>query len=178
MPSVTRWSLTDKFRLERTVGPYLKGRAEYTEEEFIEATEKAAEQHPNEWVVFITLAAEYGSVSRFADGLRASKRCVELRPDDIRSVFALATAYTQLALDASNEHFELLWQFHDKEEAAESEREHAKAELAKLGMAVETAAVQAMRWIERVLVMGPDSRYRAILSANLQTLWERFPHLR
>ena len=82
--------------MARTVGRHLKDRVNFTTQEFIEAAEKAIVDHPNEWVIFYTLGDNYMDKGQYARALQACKRCVELRPNDIRSAYALATAYNVL----------------------------------------------------------------------------------
>lgn len=181
MAKIVKWSLIDGFRLARTVGRNLRNPSQYTTEEFINAAEKAIEQYPNEWVVFYSLADKYQEVGRYADALRVCKRCVELRPSDIRSAYALATGYNLLARAA--------W---SQEEAAIGnsvlqelfgatdilDPKLAQEELNKTGLVIETAATQAMRWFEHALTLKPDKESRQQIEWDLKTLYERFPHLR
>jgi tetratricopeptide (TPR) repeat protein len=181
MANIIKWSPIDGFRLARTVGRNLRNPSQYTAEEFIAAAEKAAEQHPNEWVVFYSLADKYQDVGRYADALRVCKRCVELRPNDIRSAYALATGYNLLARAAWSHEEAAIANNVLKElfgEVNALDPTLAQDELNKTGLVVETAAAQAMRWFERALMLKPDRQSRQQIEWDLQTLYERFPRLR
>jgi tetratricopeptide (TPR) repeat protein len=181
MANIAKWSFIDGFRLARSVGRNLPNPAQYTAEEFIVAAEKAAKQHPTEWVVFFALGDKYQEVGRYADALRACKRCVELRSNDIRSTYALATAYNLLTRAAWPK--EIVEQLPDslkdvmRELGDILDPQLAHTELDKVGIAVETAATQAIRWFERSLVLNPDKQSRAQIEWDLETLYKRFPHL-
>jgi tetratricopeptide (TPR) repeat protein len=181
MAGISRWSLADGHRLARTVGRNLRNAAHYTTVEFIEAAEKAAGQHPKEWVVFYALGDKYQQVGRYVDALRACKRCVELRPNDIRSVYALATAYnllTRAEWAGKEEMVPILDAMRDiAGERDLIDPSLSQAELDKTGLIVETAAAQAMRWFERALTLKPDRQSRQQIEWDLQTLYKRFPHL-
>lgn len=178
-PKITRWSLLDGFRLARTIGRNLTDPTQYTVEEFIAAAEAAVEQHPNEWVVFYTLGDKYQEVGRYVDALRVCKRCVELRPKDVRSVYALATAYNLLTratwsekeMEAANILEEIVGTTDTLDPAL------AQAGLDQAGLVVETAAAQAMRWFERALMLNPDRQSEEQIEWDLRTLYKRFSHL-
>ena len=100
MPSISQWSLTDGMILARTVGRHLANRQTYSPQEFIQAAEKAAKEQPDEWVIWFTLGDKYQAAGMYVQSLQACKRCVELRPKDVRSAYALATAYNILTRQA------------------------------------------------------------------------------
>src|SRR5688500_9184379 len=93
MGNIFSLSFFDRFRLARTVGKNLKDRLNYTTEEFITAAEEAVKRYPNEWAIYFALGDKYQNIGRYADSIVVLKRCVELKPSDIRSTYALATAY-------------------------------------------------------------------------------------
>ncbi len=175
MAKISGWSLFDGVRMARTVGRNLADRTNYTTEELIAAAESASQEHPSEWVVFYVLADKCSEVGRYADSLRACKRCVELRPKDLRSVYALATAYNLLTRAE--------WSGSDKYESLLSEMgetvppDRAATELDEAGLTIEEAAIQAIRWFERAGSLKPDRTSQAHLESNLNTLYTRFPHL-
>jgi tetratricopeptide (TPR) repeat protein len=172
-------SLKDGFRLARTVGQHLEDRSNYTVEEFISLAEKAIEKHPDEWVVLYSLGDKYQEVGRYVDSIKVLGRSVEIRPKDIRTVYALATAYNLLT------HASLT-----KEQAGKGNQmmgltgynkidpELSKAELSKAGLTLDTAASQAIRWFERALELKPDSQSKAQIQMDLEVLYKRFPNLR
>ena len=54
----------------------------------------------------------------------------------------------------------------------------SQAALDQNNMLVETAALQAMRWFERALALGPDAESRSKIEQDLSTLYHRFPKLK
>jgi hypothetical protein len=181
-PKFVRWGATDGMRLARTVRPFLSNHLQYTPQEFVQAAEKAAVQHPNEWVVFYSAADKYMAIGQYARALQCAKRATELRPNDIRSAYALATAYNVITRGE--------WESR-KDELAPIlsllmplagpdlfDPTRSRTEMEEMGMVVDTAAAQALRWFERALELRPDSQSRAQIKQDLQALYNRFPHLR
>src|SRR5688500_6960374 len=93
MANIIRWGITDGFRLAQTVGKELSNPSGHTPEEFVGAAERAIMKHPNEWVIFYAPADKYQQLGYYTEGLKATQKCVENRPTDIRSAYALATSY-------------------------------------------------------------------------------------
>ena len=177
---IERWGIRDGIRWARTVGRTLVTSRNPSTQEFLDAAERAAEIYPNEWVIFYRMGEFYIQIGVYAQSLRACQRCVELRPKDIRSTYALATAYNMLAragwTDIEWQTAEELSRIHELPEGV-FDRQASKTELAELGMAAETAAAQAMRWFERSLQLKPDRESRTQIGEDLSTLYRRFPHL-
>ena len=175
MAKIVGWSLFDGFRMARTVGRNLADRTNYTTEEFIAAAERAAREHPSEWVVFYALADKCAEVGRYADSLRTCQRCVELRPKDLRSVYALASGYylfTRAEWSGSDRHESLL------STMGETVPLHRVAtELDEAGLTIEEAAEQAIRWFKYAASLKPDRPSRAQIESHLNALYTRFPHL-
>ena len=152
----------------------------FSTQEFIDAAERAAEIYPNEWVIFYQLGGKYMETGQYARMLQACRRCVELRPNDIRSTYALATAYNTLS---RADWTDMEWQAGEELQrilelpAWVFDRQAPKTESAELGMTADTAAAQAMRWFERSLQLKPDPESRMQLNEDLSTLYKRFPHL-
>jgi hypothetical protein len=48
----------------------------------------------------------------------------------------------------------------------------------EIGMVVDTAAAQAIRWFENALNLGPDAQSETQIRSDLHALYMRFPHLR
>ncbi|MGQ9555651.1 MAG: tetratricopeptide repeat protein [Anaerolineae bacterium] len=183
---IDRWGLTDGYRLARTVGRHLGDRTRYTAEEFITAAERAAEEHPNEWVIFYTLGDKYQDVGRYGDALSACRRCVDLRPNDVRSVYALATAYNMLVratlpLEPTRGAAAVMSGLLGRSDLLVSDPavaiQQAQKGLGEVGLTVEVAACQAMRWFEHALAMHPDQKSCGQIRQDLVTLYRRFPHL-
>jgi tetratricopeptide (TPR) repeat protein len=167
--------------LARAVGRHLKDPSNYSTAEFVEAAEAAAKEHPREWVVFYSLGDKYMALGEYARALQACKRCVELRPNDLRSAYALATAYNMLtraewtSLPRDIAQVIRLLQIPGRESLDPAK---ARTEIEEIGMVVDTAAAQAIRWFEKCLRLGPDAQSRAQIQWDVETLYGRFPHLR
>ena len=177
---IIRWGLSDGNRLARTVGKELKNRSKYSTEEFIGAAEIALKKHPDEWVIHYSLGDKYQEVGRYAEALKVTQNCVDLRPNDVRSTYALATSYNILTRaawtdeeDAASRVFKLLLPDVDK-----FDKRYSQAGLDHTGLAIDTAAAQAIRWYEKCLVLKHDAKSDAQIRWDLATLYERFPHLR
>jgi hypothetical protein len=131
-----------------------------------------------EWILYYTLADKYQELGYYTEGLKAAQKCVEIRPNDIRSVYALATGYNLITRAACSD---------DRQEAAELGKELpcsnptderlSRAAVDQLG-STETAAVQAIRWLEKALTLNPDKQSKTQLQMELHCLYTRFPHLK
>ena len=174
-----RLSVIDGYRLARTVGDQLKDRTNYTIEEFIEAAEQAIKKNSDDWVTLYALGTKYPDIGKYAESIKILGRCVELRPKDIRSVYALATSYnlltraawTKKQADERNAKFGLTG-------FTKIDPDLAKEELDRAGLTLETAVAQAIRWFERALELNPDNQSKAQIQWDLETLYQRFPKLR
>lgn len=173
-------SLIDRFRFTRTVGNELMDRTKYTTEELISACERAVKKYPNEWIVHYMLGSLYQEMGYYAEGLIETQRCVDLRPNDIRSAYALATSYRILT--------RATWSEEENQSAKvfialsginlELDKRISQAGLDHTGLAVETCALQAIRWFERALILRPDPESRVHLLENLSDLYARFPQFK
>ncbi|MDA1330509.1 MAG: tetratricopeptide repeat protein [Chloroflexi bacterium] len=183
MASIFSWKPKDGFRLAQTVGKFLENPAKYTDEEFISAAELACLKHPSEWVIYYQLGDKYMDIGRLVDALAACQKCVELSPKEIRSTYALATAYNMLTrAGLTDEHQNALnalsSYYGEKAMRGPIDKEHYVKELEKAGLSVETVATQAMRWFERSLELRPNIQSREAITEHLQVLYKDFPKLR
>lgn len=180
MANIIRWGLTDGFRLAQTVGKELRDPQRYTPQEFFAAAQSALKKHPNEWVIYYSLADKYQTAGYYVEGLKATRKCVEIRPNDIRSIYALATSYNLITRaawsDKEDEAAKLLQIFFGNKENVD--KRLSQAAIDRTGLAIETAAVQAIRWFEKALTLNPDGQSQAQIQWDLKTLYERFPHLK
>lgn len=180
MANIIRWGLTDGFRLAQTVGKELSDPSRYTPEEFIAAAERAKKKHPDEWVIYYSLADKYQQLGYYTEALLATQRCVEIRPKDIRSVYALATSYNLITRaawsDKEDEVANLLKLFFGNKD--QIDKRLSQGAIDRTGLTVETAAVQAIRWFENALTLNPDSQSKTQIQMDLQVLYKRFPHLK
>lgn len=177
---IAETSIKEKLRLSRTVGSYLPDSTNYTPQEFIAAAQKTLQDNPDEWIVLFMLGDNYQQAGHYAKALEVCKRCLELRPQDIRSAYALATVYNLLTRAAwtseeatkANKALESAFGVHDA-----IKPELARQELKKVGISTETAAAQAIRWFEHALSLDPDKDSREQIRWDLETLYKRFPDL-
>ena len=132
----------------------------------------------HEWILYYALADKYQELGYYTEGLKAAQKCVEIRPNDIRSVYALATCYNLITRAA--------WS--DEQEAAQTggklprnkapmDKRPSRGAVKQFG-STETAAVQAIRWLEKALTLNPDNQSKAQLRMELHCLYTRFPHLK
>lgn len=180
MANINHWGLTDGFHLSQTVGKELSDPSSFTPEEFIAAAERAKKKNPNDWIIYYTIADKYQQLGYYTEALLATQKCVEIRPNDIRSVYALATSYNLITRaawsDKEEEIVSLLKIFFGNKD--QIDKKLSIGALDRTGLTVDTAAVQAIRWFENALTLSPDSQSKAQIQWDLQTLYERFPHLK
>ena len=175
MAKIVGWSMFDGFRLTKALGGTIDTRKPHTPEALIAAAERAAAVHPDAWVLFYVLGDNYQQLGRYADAIRAGKHCVELRPNDIRSAYALASAYCMLTRAdwaGSAEHEQMLRDMGDPIPPGVAVRE-----LAKTGLTTLEAARQAIHWFERAQQLGPDRHSREQINLDAQALYDRYPQL-
>lgn len=179
MTKINKYTLGERHRVATTVIKHLDDPLNYTPQEFVEAAEKAIKEYPNEWIVFYIAADYYAQLGRYLDALRALERCVQLKPDEIRSAYALATTYNLFtrAEWVGNPEVEAYFAWIGRTTGDVTDLAVAKSELAKSGLLIEMAALQAIRWFEKALTLKPDGTSRAIIKQDLQTLYNRFPQL-
>ena len=184
--SIFSYGILERFRVGRALrpvtdkyGPEQERASREALHEGISAMESAVERKPTEWIYWYTLGDWYQTVGEIGKSIRACQRCCELRPKDIRSAYALATAYNLLTLAAlTEEEGEKLSELkHVLGNVNGVDPVNARAELHQSEVAVDTATVQAIRWFERALALNPDGRSRAFVESHLRTLYKRFPHL-
>ena len=180
MANIIRWGITDGFRLAQTVGKELSDPSRYTLDQFVAAAERALRKYPDEWVIFYTLADKYQQLGNYTEALKTTRKCVEIQPNDIRSVYALATSYNLITRatwsDREDEIAKLLTMFFSNDD--QLDKKLSQEALSQTGLAIETAAVQAIRWFEKALTLNPDGQSRAQIQMDLRTLYERFPNLK
>ncbi len=177
MANITHWGITDGMRLAQTVGKELNDPSRYTTEEFLAAGVRALKKYPNEWVIHYTLADKFQQMGYYAEGIRETQICVELRPDDIRSAYALATSYNLLTRVSWSENENQAAQIFRAlaDDIDKFDKKVSQAGLDRTGLTIEVCAIQAIRWFERALNLGPDRESRARIIQDLTTLYKRFP---
>ncbi len=182
MGSINSFSIWERMKLgSLTSGAPGGASAAQGAEALIASLEWAAQNHPSEWVIYYVLGDKYQEVARYTDSLKACQRCVELRPSDIRSAYALGTAYNMLTRAAWSTRQEMQAVADAFRLAGNLDRIDpllSQAALDQNEMLLETAALQAIRWFERALALRPDVASCTMIGQDLSSLYQRFPKLK
>jgi tetratricopeptide (TPR) repeat protein len=109
---------------------------------------QAAEQQPDEWMYWYALGDWCQRLDDWENSIDACRRCYELRPNDPRSAYALATAYRFWA------------------------DEHSQS-----GLAVEDAAREAVKLFQEVLDAPIPRRQRFMVRRHLAAMFKKYPEL-
>ncbi len=173
------------------MSPFLKEPSNFFAEEWVEAAEKAARKHPRSWVVHYMLADKCCDLGRFDQAASAARRCVELRPDDLRSTYALATVFNALSMAAYAGRTEAELARHTAVLLRESPvrprgvlanlATHIDAALAglhEMGIGLEEVSSSAIRWFERSLELASEEVDRQAIWMSLRSLYMRFIDVR
>ena len=132
-----------------------------------------------EWILYYALADKYQELGYYTEGLKAAQKCVEIRPNDIRSVYALATCYNLITRAACSNGEQEVAQLGGKlpRPKGPMDKRPSAGAVDQVG-STETAALQAIRWLEKALTLNPDKQSKAQLQMELHCLYTRFPHLK
>ena len=133
----------------------------------------------HEWILYYALADKYQELGYYTEGLKAAQKCVEIRPNDIRSVYALASCYNLITRAACSDGEAKAAQLGEKLPCHKGsmDKRRSRGAVDKIG-STETAALQAIRWLEKALTLNPDKQSKAQLQMELHCLYTRFPHLK
>ncbi len=138
--------------------------------------EQAALEHPTRWIIHYTLGDYCFRLARYADALRANLKCEELRPLDVRTMYALGTVYRYMAsakfLSLSAEQ-RAQW----KNSIAYFDLERAGRALQELGMTPLQAAREAIRWMNKACGVAYGRDVQAHLRENVAVIKRQFPEL-
>lgn len=148
----------------------------------IDLLESAVTIWPRRWVYWYALADYYACAGELSKALHACERCYELRPRDLRSAYALATALRILTRaryvgDGRVEAIRKLTStisgppfFYDFNPEASA------AALAEVGLTAEEAAKRSIQLFKDVLkrVRGLDAVH---VRENIASMYIDFPHL-
>jgi hypothetical protein len=178
--NVVEVETTDKIRFATIAGQFFTDLAIASQEDYIRACELALKHYPNEWIIHYVLAGKYCDLGYYADCLRENLMCVKIRPNDIRSVYALATSYRLfMRADWSKEENEIAQIL--KENVGIGfvvDKHYSQAGLDHTGLTVETCAFQAIKWFERALQLGPDCESKNQIIQNLNIIYIEFPQFK
>jgi tetratricopeptide (TPR) repeat protein len=177
MASIFKYSFGERMKLSK-ISKFLDSPIQTaTKEEVIVATKRAIEKYPNDWVLYFFLGDYLQKAWKYAEAMPICQKIVELRPDDVRSPYCLATNYNLLTRAAiTPEQWNMSQQYFQSEEVADPDT--CRSELAKLGIDIQTAALQAIRWFERALNVKSDDASKMQIRQDLEVLYKRFPDLK
>lgn len=183
--NVSNYSLLERFKLSQLISDGMDQSFERSREGMIDAGLKALLKHPNEWLLLYFLCDQYQGAGNYAEALSFSKKCVQVKPSDIRSTYAHATSYNLLTraqwIDLDQNEISKIYSLFTedfKNLAGVFDPKLAQSAIDKTGLTIESAASQAIRWFERSLLLGPDPASRKQIAYDLEVLFERFPLLR
>lgn len=187
MAKITGWSIFDGLRLRRVLRPYLlrvlrrlpsESVADATTEEYARAVELASLEHPSNWLLIYVFGSKRLELNQLSAALAAALRCVELRPNDIRSTYSLATIYNTLSYGGwPNDALDTIRTRGEHQIAANigETREAARRDLAKLELTPAEAAKKAVKWFRRCLELRSDRWSLGQIEEHLRTLAWIFP---
>ena len=149
------------------------------------ALEAAVEAKPREWVFWYALGDLYQPMGQFAESVRAAEKCVDLRPDDPRSLYALASnlrTLTHAKYVGQQSYIEARTKMHGQlatqGDAAPFDPARSQAALHELGMPLDLAAEWCLVLFERVLALGVRGEDKKHVEETLDVLYTEFPRLR
>lgn len=185
MAKIDSFSFTERLKIPKLIGNRNLNLNTCSTDEFIDATEQAIKNNPREWILYFLISDKYMSIGRYVDALDAAKKCYELKPKDILSSHLLATVYnclTRAALKGTREGDLLKLPIESRRAIDPNYPDFydptiTKNELDKLGLSIEAAAAQAIRWFERSLELNPDSESAHEINQTIAVLHHRFPNL-
>jgi len=159
-------------------GVFHKNFANLPTEEIIKAIEEnLLTKYPNRWLILYKLAMFYEEVGRYADSIILLGRCVELEPEELRSIFKLAFVYYRLTQAETNQDVAqaINRTFSIDDRRVKLDPNHAKSELKIMGLTSEEAGKNAIKYFRNALSLDPDDQGRAEIQSILNTLHDRFP---
>lgn len=145
--------------------------------------EAAVEAKPSEWVFWYALGDLYQPLGEFAESVRAAEKCVDLRPDDPRSLYALATNLRTLthAKYIGHHVIEARRRLENKMGisgyAFPFAPDRSQAALEELGLTLDQATERTIGLFEDVLALRVPSEDSDTIRESIAALCQEFPHL-
>jgi tetratricopeptide (TPR) repeat protein len=150
--------------------------------EAVKALELKVKEEPREWIFWHALGDWYSSLGDYANAVRACEKCYELRPQDPRSAYSLATTLRVLTRAHYSDHPRLKEM---EELVARTGRGYdefnpfkSQQGLEELGLTVDLAAHRAADRFEEVLRLGIGEEEAAGVRENLAAMRTEFPELK
>lgn len=150
----------------------------------IRAFEAAIRKSPNEWVYYYMLCSFYLEDIRYVDAVRVGEKLLELRPNDPRSTYALATVYRELThAQYKDSRYEdrvkelQEWMACVVGPGYEMNPEAAERALRALGLTIDEAAEKTITLFEKTRSLGVRSEEAEFVENSLAAMYVDFPHL-
>lgn len=153
----------------------------------IPAFEAAIRKNPNEWIYYYMLCSFYLEDIRYVDAVRVGEKLLELRPNDPRSTYALATVYRQLthAQYMDQRYKERMKQVQQWAASLasvvgvgyEMNPEASERALKALGLTIDEAAEKTITLFEKTRALGVRSEEATVVDDSLAAMYVDFPHL-
>ena len=153
----------------------------------VPAFEAAIRKSPNEWIYYYMLCSFYLEDIRYVDAVRVGEKLLELRPNDPRSTYALATVYRQLThaqyIDPRYEDRMKQVQEWAASLASvvgvgyEMNPGASQRALTALGLMIDEAAEKTITLFEKTRALGVRSEEAKFVEDSLAAMYVDFPHL-
>jgi tetratricopeptide (TPR) repeat protein len=136
---------------------------------------KVKRENPNEWVFWFSLSDWYSTVGERAKAVQAAEKCVELRPNDPRSIYALAVELRMLthAMHLGNAKIEGI----KLGGYGTVDPQRSQQALEELGLALDEAAERALDLYEKVNELGVNDADKRLVYDTLASMYTSFPGL-
>ena len=153
----------------------------------IPAFEAAIRESPDEWIYYYMLCSFYLEDICYVDAVRVGEKLLELRPNDPRSTYALATVYRQLT---HAQYMDPRYKDRMKQVQGwaaslasvvgvgyEMSPEASQRALTALGLTIDEAAEKAITLFEKTRAVGVRSEEAKFVKDSLAAMYVNFPHL-
>lgn len=146
----------------------------------IDALEMAIKKNPNEWVYWYALADNQMALGWYSLTLSACEKCVNLKPDDPRSTYAMETLYRVLTRarfinNPKAKEVQNVMSVFGSASGLRFDPELSANGLKQIGMTVEEAAKKSIQYFEKTLKLRVNSSEAQHVKSILQELYEDFP---
>ncbi len=182
---INYYSLGERLKLGSTLGDVVayygnpKGSREAIQAT-INALETALEKNPNEWVFWYVIGEYYMVNEEFAKCVQATRKCFELKPKDLRSIYAMATVYYTIthAKDVGDtERIEVAKELKRMSPDWAYNPEKSQEALDEIGLTAEQAAIKAITLLEILLGEKLPSEDKKNIQFSLEGLRAKFTNL-
>lgn len=143
----------------------------------IDTLSTATEKNPNEWVYWYALADSCLSEGLYSLALKACEKCLQLRPNDPRSTYAIATLYRALtrARFIDNPKAKELQNLMSAASGVIFDPKLSATGLKQIGITIEEAARKSIQYFEETLKLRINRSEEQHVRSILKELYEDFP---